>query len=111
KITGLSKIGRMVDGFAKRFQVQERLTNQTANAMDDVLNPLGVIVVIEGQHMCMCGRGVKKKDAVTTTITTKGTFKSKREAREEFLTDRKSTRLNSSHVSISYAVFCLKKKK
>lgn len=86
KITGLSKIGRMVDGFAKRFQVQERLTNQIANAMDDVLNPLGVIVVIEGQHMCMCGRGVKKKDAVTTTITTKGTFKSKREAREEFLT-------------------------
>lgn len=85
KITGLSKIGRTVDGYAKRFQVQERLTNEIATAMDEVLNPLGVMVVVEGKHMCMCGRGVKKKDSTTTTIATKGHFAENAEARKEFL--------------------------
>src|SRR5690625_3801323 len=85
KITGLSKIGRMVDGYAKRFQVQERLTNQIATAMEEVLDPLGVMVVVEGKHMCMCGRGVKKKDSTTTTIASKGHFADNMEARREFL--------------------------
>src|SRR5699024_1849024 len=85
KITGLSKIGRMVDGYAKRFQVQERLTNQIASAMEEVLEPQGVMVVVEGKHMCMCGRGVKKKDSTTTTTATKGIFAKNPEARKEFL--------------------------
>lgn len=86
KITGLSKIGRMVDGYAKRFQVQERLTNQIANAMVDILDPLGVMVVIEGKHMCMSGRGVKKHNAITTTTTTRGSFEEDAMKRMEFLT-------------------------
>lgn len=85
KITGLSKIGRMVDGYAKRFQVQERLTNQIANAMTDVLNPLGVMVVVEGKHMCMCGRGVKKTESTTTTTATRGVFGDDPMRRMEFL--------------------------
>lgn len=85
KITGLSKIGRMVDGYAKRFQVQERLTNQIAQAMEEVLNPLGVMVVVEGKHMCMCGRGVKKKDSTTTTTAAKGHFAKNPSARMEFM--------------------------
>lgn len=85
KITGLSKIGRMVDGYAKRFQVQERLSNQIASAMEDVLNPLGVMVVIEGKHMCMCGRGVKKSDSTTTTTASRGVFKESYDVRKEFL--------------------------
>lgn len=85
KITGLSKIGRMVDGYAKRFQVQERLTNQIASAMEEVLDPLGVMVVIEGKHMCMCGRGVKKKDSTTTTSASKGIFANNPDPRKEFL--------------------------
>src|SRR5699024_5814073 len=85
KITGLSKIGRMVDGYAKRFQVQERLTNQIASAMDEVLTPLGVMVVVEGKHMCMCGRGIKKKDSTTTTTASKGLFTDNPELRKEFL--------------------------
>lgn len=85
KITGLSKIGRMVDGYAKRFQVQERLTNQIATAMEEVLEPQGVMVVVEGKHMCMCGRGVKKKDSTTTTTASKGIFAKNPDARKEFL--------------------------
>lgn len=85
KITGLSKIGRMVDGYAKRFQVQERLTNQIASAMEEILRPQGVMVVVEGKHMCMCGRGVKKKDSTTTTTASKGVFASESELRKEFL--------------------------
>jgi len=85
KITGLSKIGRMVDGYAQRFQVQERLTNQIADAMEDVLNPKGVIVFIEAKHMCMCGRGVKKRDSHTTTLATRGIFREDATQRQEFL--------------------------
>jgi GTP cyclohydrolase I len=84
KITGLSKIARMAEGYAKRFQVQERLTNQIANAMDEVLQAQGVMVVIEAKHMCMCGRGVRKSDAVTKTIATRGVMKNE-EKRMEFL--------------------------
>jgi len=85
KITGLSKIARMVDGYAKRFQVQERLTNQIAGAMEEVLKPEGVMVVIEATHMCMCGRGVKKKDSLTVTTSSRGIFSKDFNRRKEFM--------------------------
>ena len=86
KITGLSKIGRMVEGYAKRFQVQERLTNQIAEAMDEILQPQGTMVVVEAKHMCMCSRGVKKANSSTTTTSTRGIFKEQNDAKLEFLT-------------------------
>ena len=85
KITGLSKIARMVDGYAKRFQVQERLTNQVTTAMEEVLKPEGVMVVIEATHKCMCGRGVKKKDSLTVTTSSRGVFSENNDIRKEFL--------------------------
>lgn len=85
KITGLSKFARLTDGFAKRFQVQERLTSQIAEAIDTVLEPLGVAVIIEAEHYCMCGRGVGKKGATTVTSVMKGAFKDNAEARAELL--------------------------
>jgi GTP cyclohydrolase IA len=85
KITGLSKLARVADGYAKRFQVQERLTNQIADAIVEVLEPLGVMVVIEAKHMCMCGRGVKKSGASTTTSAVRGVFATEPAARAEFL--------------------------
>lgn len=85
KITGLSKIGRMIDGYAQRFQVQERLTNQIVDAMQEVLNPKGVMVVVEAKHMCMCGRGVKKRDSSTTTSASRGVFRESASQRQEFL--------------------------
>ncbi|PFP30581.1 GTP cyclohydrolase I FolE [Bacillus sp. AFS073361] len=84
KITGLSKIGRMVDGYAKRFQVQERLTTQIAAAMEEVLEPEGTIVVIEAKHMCMCSRGTKKSTASTTTSSVHGVFGKQPDLRSEF---------------------------
>lgn len=86
KITGLSKIGRMVEGYAKRFQVQERLTNEIAQAVEDILEPQGAMVVIEAKHMCMCGRGIKKSNASTTTTAVRGLYADKADARMEFLT-------------------------
>lgn len=85
KITGLSKIARMVDGYAKRFQVQERLTTQIAEAMEEVLQPKGTMVVIEAKHMCMCGRGVKKSSANTVTSSVRGAFADRQDSRAEFL--------------------------
>lgn len=85
KITGLSKIARLVEGYAKRFQVQERLTNEIANAIVEVLEPQGVMVVIEAKHMCMCGRGIKKSNASTTTTAVRGLYAEKSDARLEFL--------------------------
>ncbi|MEH7385985.1 GTP cyclohydrolase I FolE [Bacillus sp. JJ1521] len=86
KVTGLSKIGRMVEGYAKRFQVQETLTNQIANAIGEVLEPQGTMVVIEAKHMCMCGRGIKKTNSETTTTATRGIFEERADSRFEFLT-------------------------
>jgi len=86
KVTGLSKVARLVDGYTKRFQVQERLTNQIVDAIDEVLEPQGAMVVIEAKHMCMCGRGVKKTDSKTTTTATRGIYKTQSDARTEFLT-------------------------
>ncbi|MGR9522941.1 GTP cyclohydrolase I FolE [Priestia megaterium] len=85
KITGLSKIARTVEGYAKRFQVQERLTNEIADAIEEILEPKGVMVIIEAKHMCMCGRGIKKSSASTATSSVRGTFMKKPEVRGEFL--------------------------
>jgi GTP cyclohydrolase IA len=83
-ITGLSKIARVVDVYARRLQVQERLTVQIMNAIKDTLNPLGVAVVIEAQHLCMMMRGVQKQNSVTTTSAFDGEFQ-KNSTRSEFL--------------------------
>ena len=83
-IVGLSKIPRVVDVFARRLQVQERLTSQIMDCIQDTLNPLGVAVVIEASHMCMMMRGVQKQNSVTTTSAFTGSFKSQ-ETRNEFL--------------------------
>ncbi len=83
-IVGLSKIPRVVDVFARRFQVQERLTDQVLQAIHKTLNPLGVAVVIEARHMCMMMRGVQKQTSVTTTSAFTGAFKAER-TRNEFL--------------------------
>ena len=74
KITGLSKIARLVDMYSRRPQVQERLTTQIADAMVEILNPLGVIVIIDCEHLCMSMRGVKKSNARTTTSAVRGVF-------------------------------------
>jgi GTP cyclohydrolase I len=83
-ITGLSKIARVVDVYARRLQVQERLTVEIMNAIRDSLNPLGVAVVIEAQHLCMMMRGVQKQNSVTTTSAFDGEFH-KIPTRDEFL--------------------------
>ncbi len=83
-ITGLSKIARVVDVFARRLQVQERLTTQIKEAIQETLNPLGVMVVIEARHMCMQMRGVEKQSSVTTTSDFTGIFKEAK-TREEFI--------------------------
>lgn len=83
-ITGLSKIARVVDVFARRLQVQERLTTQIVDAIKDTLNPLGVAVVIEAEHLCMMMRGVQKQSSVTTTSAFYGEFE-KQSTRNEFI--------------------------
>lgn len=84
KITGLSKIARVVDVFARRLQVQERLTTQIKDCIQKTLNPLGVMVVIEAEHLCMQMRGVQKPHATTTTSDFTGAF-NRQETRDEFL--------------------------
>lgn len=76
RITGLSKLARLVDGFARRLQVQERMTTQIADAIARVLSPRGVLVVIEAEHLCMSMRGVKKPGTVTVTSSVRGLFRS-----------------------------------
>ena len=83
-IVGLSKIPRVVDIFARRLQVQERLTHEILNCIQDVLQPLGAAIVIEARHMCMMMRGVQKQNSVTTTSAFTGEFR-KEETRSEFL--------------------------
>lgn len=83
KVTGLSKLARVVQGFARRPQLQERLTSQIADAIVGELDPLGVLVVIEAEHMCMTMRGVKKAGAQTVTSAVRGIFKSNRATRAE----------------------------
>jgi GTP cyclohydrolase I len=76
RITGLSKLARLVDGYARRLQVQERMTTQIADAIAGVLSPRGVLVVIEAEHLCMSMRGVKKPGTVTVTSSVRGLFRS-----------------------------------
>ncbi len=84
-ITGLSKIARVVEAYARRLQVQERLTTQIKDCIQNTLNPLGVAVVIEAQHMCMQMRGVQKQHSVTTTSDFTGAFMKNQATREEFM--------------------------
>ncbi|MGD9976926.1 MAG: GTP cyclohydrolase I FolE [Bacteroidales bacterium] len=84
-ITGLSKIARVVEAYARRLQVQERLTMQVRDCIQETLNPMGVAVVIEAAHMCMQMRGVQKQNSVTTTSAFTGTFLSDFKTREEFI--------------------------
>lgn len=85
KVIGLSKIPRIVDMFARRLQVQERMTSQIAQMMDEILRPRGVAVMVEGSHMCSMMRGVKKEHPVMVTTTMLGDFKEDKELREDFL--------------------------
>ncbi|MBL4670126.1 MAG: GTP cyclohydrolase I FolE [Flavobacteriales bacterium] len=84
KIVGLSKIPRIVDAFARRLQVQERLTDQIKDCINDTLSPLGVAVVVEAQHMCMQMRGIQKQNSFTTTSSFVGAFE-KGSTRKEFI--------------------------
>ena len=84
-ITGLSKIARVVEAFARRLQVQERLTVQIRDCIQEALNPLGVAVVIEASHMCMQMRGVEKQNSATTTSAFTGAFLTQIQTREEFM--------------------------
>lgn len=84
-IIGLLKIPRILDVFARRLQVQERLTNQVAQELQRVLSPLGVAVVIEASHLCMMMRGVQKQSSFTTTTSALGVFRDNQATRKEFL--------------------------
>ncbi len=84
-ITGLSKIARVVEAYARRLQVQERLTVQIRDCIQSTLNPLGVAVVIEAKHLCMVMRGIQKQNSVTTTSAFTGEFLNKADTREEFI--------------------------
>jgi GTP cyclohydrolase I len=85
KIIGVSKLARLVDIYARRLQVQERLTNQIANIIMEKLSPLGVAVVIEAEHLCMRMRGVQKQNSIVITSTLLGAFQNRQETRGEFM--------------------------
>ncbi|HLD45239.1 MAG TPA: GTP cyclohydrolase I FolE, partial [bacterium] len=91
KIVGLSKIARLVDVFARRLQVQERMTKQIAETLKACLNPLGVAVVIKAEHMCMQMRGVEKRESVMVTSSMMGAFKKNPATRAEFMDFIKSS--------------------
>jgi GTP cyclohydrolase I len=85
KVIGLSKIPRIVDMYARRLQVQERMTQQIADTLREVLKPIGVAVVVEGSHMCAMMRGVKKEHSRMITSALRGSFKDNDKTRAEFL--------------------------
>ena len=85
KIIGLSKLARITALFSQRLQVQERLTNQIAQCLQEVLNPRGVAVVLEGKHFCMLSRGVQKQNSIATSSSMLGIFREKESTRNEFL--------------------------
>ena len=84
KIAGLSKLARLVEAVSRRLQVQERITSQIANIIVDALEPNGVMVVVEGEHLCMCSRGVKKPGSKTVTSAVRGSFQTDSAQRAEF---------------------------
>jgi GTP cyclohydrolase I len=86
RIVGISKIARLVEVYARRLQVQERMTTQIANILMDELDPLGVAVVLEAEHLCMRMRGVEKQNSVVVTSAMLGVFRSHQETRQEFMT-------------------------
>jgi len=85
KIAGLSKLARLVEAVSRRLQVQERITSQIADILEEVLQPHGVMVVVEGEHLCMCARGVKKPGSKTVTSAVRGQFRQSSALRSEFL--------------------------
>ncbi|MBD0382341.1 GTP cyclohydrolase I FolE [Paenibacillus sedimenti] len=85
KVAGLSKFARLVDVITRKLQVQERITSEIADILDEVLRPHGVMVVVEGEHMCMCSRGVKKYGSQTVTSAVRGSFRTDSTLRSEFL--------------------------
>lgn len=85
KVVGLSKLARTVEVFARRAQIQEQLTNQIADAIMDTLNPRGVLVMVEAEHMCMTMRGIKKPGSKTVTISTRGCAQDNLELKQEFM--------------------------
>lgn len=84
KVVGISKLARLVECFARRLQIQERLTNQVADAVDQWLSPLGVGVVLKAQHLCMTARGVEKQNSIMVTSALRGAILSDEAARREF---------------------------
>ncbi|HZW38712.1 MAG TPA: GTP cyclohydrolase I FolE [Ignavibacteriaceae bacterium] len=94
KIVGLSKIPRIVDVFARRLQVQERMTQQIADTLEEYLQPTGVAVVVEAYHMCMMMRGVEKQNSSATTSAMHGVFREDARTRSEFMTLIKNVNLN-----------------
>jgi GTP cyclohydrolase IA len=92
RVIGLSKVPRIVDAFSRRLQVQERLTNQIAQIINDKIDPLGVGVIMEGTHLCMSMRGVQKQNSVAITSAMLGTFQSDPRTRGEFLALTKGNR-------------------
>ena len=85
KVIGLSKIPRIVDAFARRLQIQERLTQQVAQTIQEIIDPVGVGVICEARHFCMMMRGVEKQHSGTITSTMLGAFRSNKATRDEFL--------------------------
>ncbi len=85
KIAGLSKLARLVEAISRKLQVQERITSQIADILEEVLQPHGVMVVVEGEHLCMCARGVKKPGSKTVTSAVRGEFRKSPALRSEFL--------------------------
>jgi len=93
KVIGLSKTARLVDVFARRLQVQERLTSQVADAIQEAIQPQGVAVILEAQHLCMMMRGVEKQGSSTITSAMLGVFKTQQQTRNEFLSLVRGTRI------------------
>lgn len=85
RVIGLSKVPRIVDVFARRLQVQERITSQVADALEDILQPRGVAVMIEAAHFCMMMRGVQKQQSLTTTIEYRGAYRDEPARQTEFM--------------------------
>jgi len=85
KVVGVSKLARLVEVFARRMQIQERLTSQIADTLNEVLEPKGVMVICEAQHLCMVSRGVKKQNSKMITSAVRGVFKDEQTTRQEFM--------------------------